>query len=167
MSADENPSTSPILRPPSDTTWVAATKLGLIGAGIGLACVMPFVVNDHAAANSVKGPYVKARNILLDYQAAKGVWPKDFDLARPGEQFAGFKLAALNEALAACEIPGKWSFVAKSPEGWPVIIFTPDEPGLSYELTLGVVDKWVDDGDPSAGDMRVRPGSATLKLSAE
>lgn len=167
MSADENPSTSPILRPPSEPTWSAATKLGLIGAVIGLGCVLPFIVYDHAAANSVKAPYVQARNILLHYQAEKGVWPKDFDLSSPGEQLAGFKLIALTEALAGCEIPGKWTFVAKSPEGWPAIVFTPDKPGLSYERTLGVVDGWVDDGEPSTGDLRVSADSASLRLSAE
>ena len=167
MPADENPSTSPILRPPQEPTWFAATKLGLIGAGIGLACALPFIVSDHAAANSVKAPYVRARNILLHYQAEKGVWPKDFDLTRPGEQLAGFKLGALTEALAACELPGKWSFVAKSSEGGPAIVFTPDEPGRSFERTLGVVDGWVDDGEPTSGDMRVRRDSATLRLSAE
>ena len=167
MSADENPSTSPILRPPSEPTWFAATKLGLIGAGIGLACALPFIVSDHLKANSVKAPYVQARNILLHYQAEKAAWPKDFDLSSPGEQFAGFKLTALSEALAACQIPGKWTFVAKSPEGWPAVVFTPDEPGLSFERTLVVVDGWVDDGEPSAGDMRVSAGSASLRLSAE
>jgi hypothetical protein len=167
MPADENPSTSPILRPPQEPTWRVATKLGLVGAGVGLACVLPFVVNDHAAANSVKAPYVQARNILLHFQAEKGFWPKDFDLASPGEQFAGFKLVALTEALDACEIPGRWTFVAKSAEGWPAIVFTPSVPGLSYERTLGVVDGWVDDGDPMTGDMRVRAGSASLRLSAE
>ena len=167
MSADENPSTSPILRPPYESTRLAATRLGLIGAGIGLACALPFIVYDHAAANSVKAPYVQARNILLHYQAEKGVWPKDFDLSSPGEQLAGFKLTALSEALAACQIPGKWTFVAKSPEGWPAVVFTPDKPGLSYERTLGVVDGWVDDGEPLTGDMRVGAGSASLRLSAE
>jgi hypothetical protein len=167
MSADANPSRTPILRPPATTARAEGVKFGLIGLGLGLTIALVFIMIDQRKASVAAPVFSRARTILLFYQAEKGAWPKDFDLAAPGEQFAGFKLQSLTEALAGCELPGKWSFVARTAEGWPAIVFTPAETGASHERIFGVVDDWLDDGKPEAGELRVRPDAALLRLTAE
>lgn len=167
MSADENLSTSPIVRPPSEPTRKAAVKLALFGAGIGLTYAAAVIVTDQAKANSVSPVYVQARNALLHYQAENGAWPKDFELARADKAMPGFKLHALTDALAQCELPGKWTFVNKTAEGWPAIVFAPAETGRGFQRTLEMVDGWVDDGQADKGDFLVRRDSALLRLSAE
>jgi hypothetical protein len=166
MSAVENPSHTPILRPPATTVAQAATKLGLFGAAIGLTFALAFVVVDHHNANSVAPVFAHARTIVLQYHAENGAWPKDFDVAQPGEAFAGYRLTPLTEALAHCDLPGRWAFVAKGADG-AAIVFTPAEPGRRFERTLGVVDGWIDDGEALTGEMRVRADAASLRLSGE
>jgi len=167
MSADVNPSTSPILRPPAEPTRKAAGKLTLFGAGIGLTYAAAVIVVDQAKANSVSPVYVQARNALLHYQAEKGAWPKDFELSQAEKVMPGFKLDALTDTLGKCELPGKWTFVAKTAEGWPAIVFTPAEASRGFQRTLGVVDGWIDDGQADKGDFLVRRDAALLRLSAE
>ena len=167
MSDDVNLSTSPILRPPSESTQKAAVKLALFGAGIGLTYAAVVIVTDQAKANSVSPVYVQARNVLLHYQAEKDAWPKDFELTRADKAMPGFKLDALTDALAQCELPGKWTFVTKAPEGWPAIVFTPAETGRGFQRTLEMVDGWVDDGQADKGDFLVRREAALLRLRAE
>jgi hypothetical protein len=167
MSAEANPSRTPILRPPATTVRAAAVKFGLVGAGIGLTLALAFIVVDQRKADTAAPVFSSARNIILFYQAEKGSWPADFDLASPGEQFAGFKLQSLTEALAGCEIAGKWSFAARSAEGRPAIVFTPAETGASHQRTFGLIDERLDDGEPATGDFRVRPDAALLRLTAE
>ncbi len=167
MSADDAVNTSPILRPLAEPTWSAAGKLALFGAGLGLVYVATLFINDQTKAYSVSPVFAKARTLLLFYQAEKGAWPKDFDLNRAEAALPGFNLAALNEALAQCELPGTWTFVTQTPEGWPAVVFTPAEGGAPFERTLGVVDGWVDDGNLASGDLRVRADVAQFKLTAE
>jgi hypothetical protein len=167
MSAEENPSQTPILRPPATTVAEAATKFGLIGVAIGLTFALAFVVVDHHQANSVAPVFAQARTIVLHYHAENGAWPQDFDLAQPGAPFAGYRLTPLAEALANCDLPGRWAFVAKGPEGVPAVVFTPVEAGRRFQRTLGVVDGWIDDGEPLTGEMRVGAASASLRLSGE
>jgi hypothetical protein len=165
--AEENPSQAPLLRAPTGPLWGPAVRFGLIGLTLGLLIAAVFVVIDQLKANSVSPGFVQARIVVLQYQAEKGVWPKDCDLSAPGEQFAGFRLTALSAALAKCEVPGSWAFSARSAAGFPAIVFTPSAPGRSFERTLRVVDGWIDDGSAATGEMRVGPAAATLRLSAE
>jgi hypothetical protein len=80
---------------------------------------------------------------------------------------ADAKLAPLAAALTQCQVPGNWTFVAKSSEGGPAIVFTPAESGRSFERTLGVIDGWMDDGKSFAGDLRFDGAQARLRLSGE
>jgi len=166
MSAAENPSTK-ILLPPGVPRWFTAAKGGLIGLGLGFAVALVFVVLDHRKAGSVEAVFVQARVVCLQHRGDKGAWPKDCDLARPGMQMADAKLAPLALALAKCQVPGSWRFVGETPEGWPAIVFTPEEAGRSFERTLGVVDGWMDDGRSLEGDLRYEAAQARLRLSVE
>jgi hypothetical protein len=167
MSSAESPSPAAILRAPAQPLWLAvAQRLGL-GLVFGLLVALVFVVLDHRKANSVVDVCVEARSVLLYYKAEKDVWPKDFDLAAPGEPFAGFKLGALAAAVAKCEVPGQWTFAAKSAAGFPAVVFTPAEPGRSYERVFTVADGWFDDGRADAGELRVGETAAYLRLSGE
>jgi hypothetical protein len=166
MSAAENPSTK-ILLPPGVPLWFTAAKGGLIGLGLGFAVALVFIVLDYRKASSVEAVFVQARAVCLQYRGDKGVWPKDCDLPSPGTILADAKLAPLATALAKCQVPGNWSFVVKSPEGAPAIVFTPEETGRSFERTLGVVDGWMDDGKSFAGDLRFDGAQARLRLSVE
>lgn len=167
MSADENASQAGILRVPLEPLWLTAARRGFWGLLIGLAVALVFVVLDHRKANSVSQVCIQARIIFLQYHAEKGEWPKDCDLAAPGGQFGGFNLEPLTTAVAKCQVPGTWAFTPKSETGGPAAVFTPTEPGRSYERAFGVVDGWLDDGRADAGDLLVREGGALLRLSAE
>lgn len=167
MSAEAHPSQPQILRPPFAPLWLSAGRLGLWGLLAGLLIALVFVVLDHLKANSVSAVCMQARIVFLQYQAEKGAWPQDCDLAAPGGQFGGFNLAPLTAAVAGCQVPGTWVFRARSPSGGPAVVFTPAEPGRSFERAFGVVDGWVDDGDAATGDLLVRDGVALLRLSAE
>jgi hypothetical protein len=57
--------------------------------------------------------------------------------------------------------------MAKSATGGPAVVFTPAEPGRSYERAFGVADGWVDDGQADTGDLLIRADVALLRLSAE
>ncbi len=166
MSAPENPSTK-ILLPPGVPLWYTAAKGGVIGLVLGFAVAVVFIVLDRRKANSVEAAFVQARTVCLQYRGDKGVWPKDCDLTRPGMQMADAKLAPLAEALTKCQVPGGWSFVVKSPEGGPAILFTPEKSGRSFERILGVIDGWMDDGKSFAGDLRFDGAQARLRLSVE
>ena len=167
MSAEENAKKPEILRAPLQPLWASAIQRGLLGLSLGLIIALVFVVFDHRKANSVSKAFVQARVILLQYRGEKGVWPKDCDLAAPGEQFGGFKTDQLVDAIAKCDVAGRWAFVAKSAADAPAIVFTPAEPDGSFRRAVGAVDHWIDDGDAATGEMRVRDGDALLRLSAE
>ena len=167
MSAEAHPSQPRILRAPFAPLWLSAGRLGLWGLLAGLLVALVFVVLDHRKANSVSAVCMQARIVFLQYQAEKGEWPKDCDLAAPGGQFGGFNLAPLTTAVAGCQVSGRWVFQAKSPSGGPAVVFTPAEPGRSFERAFGVVDGWLDDGDAATGDLLVRDDVALLRLSAE
>jgi hypothetical protein len=167
MSAQENPSQAGMVRASLEPTWLSAVRLGGWGLSCGLLVALVVVVLDHRKADSVSQVCVQARVVCLQYQVEKGEWPKDCDLAAPGEQFAGYKPELLAELLARCAVPGAWTFRAKSPTGGPAIVFTPAEPGRSYERVFGVVDGWVDDGEAEKGELLVRPDVALFRLSAE
>ena len=166
MSAAENPSTK-ILLPPGVPLWYTAAKGVVIGLGLGFAIALVFIVLDYRKASSVEAVFVQARAVCLQYRGDNGIWPKDSDLPRPGVQMADAKLAPLGAALAQCQVPGGWTFVTKSPDGGPAIVFTPEETGRSFERTLGVIDGWMDDGKSFAGDLRFDGAQARLRLSVE
>jgi hypothetical protein len=166
MSEAANPNPK-ILLPPGVPLWHAAMKGALLGLGLGFAVALVFVVLSYRKAGSVEAAFVQARVVCLRFRGEKGVWPKGCDLALPGPQLADAKLAPLAEALAKCELPGRWTFVASGAEGWPEIVFTPDEAGRSFGRVLGVVDGWMDDGKASAGDLRFDESQARLRLSVE
>jgi hypothetical protein len=167
MSAEENPRKPEPLRAPLRPLWATALGRGLLGLLLGLVVALVFVVLDHRKANTVSKVFIQARVIVLQYQGEKGAWPKDFDLSAPGDQFGGFKLEPLLDALAKSAVPGKWAFVAKPSDGVPSVVFTPAEPDRGFRRVLDAVDHWLDDGDPATGDLRVREGEAVLRLSAE
>ena len=167
MSAAENASPAPLLRTPLEPLWLSAARRGFWGLLIGLVVALVFVVLDHRKANSVSQVHMQARIIFLQYHAEKGGWPQDCDLAAPGGQFGGFNLEPMTTAVARCQIPGKWVFQARSATGGPAVVFTPAEPGRSYERAFGVADGWVDDGQADKGDLLIREDVALLRLSAE
>ena len=167
MSAAENTTPAPILRTPLEPLWLSAARRGFWGLLIGLAVALVFVVLDHRKANSVSQVCMQARVIFLQYHAEKGEWPKACDLAAPGGQFGGFNLEPMTTAVAKCQIPGKWAFVPKYETGGPAVVFTPTEPGRSYERAFGVADGWLDDGHTDKGDLLVREDVALLRLAAE
>ena len=167
MSAAENAPQAPILRTPLEPLWLSAARRVFWGLLIGLVVALVFVVLDHRKANSVSQVCVQARIIFLQYHAEKSAWPMDCDLAAPGGQFGGFNLEPMTTAVAKCQVSGKWVFQAKSPSGGPAVVFTPAEPGRSYERAFGVADSWVDDGYADKGDLLVREDVALLRLSAE
>lgn len=167
MSAEENASQAGILRPPFEPLWLSAARRGFWGLLLGLGVALVFVVLDHRKANSVSQVCLQARIVFLQYRAEKGEWPEACDLAAPGGQFGGFNLVPLTTAVARCQVPGKWAFAPKAETGGPAVVFTPAEPGRSYERVFGVVDGWLDDGLADAGDLLVRDRVALLRLSAE
>lgn len=167
MSAEPNASQAGILRVPLEPLWLAAVRRGFWGLLIGLAVALVFVVLDHRKANSVSQVCMQARIIFLQYHAEKGEWPQGGDLPPPAGQFGGFNLEPLTAAVAKCQVPGTWAFAPSAAAGGPAIVFTPAEPGRSYERAFGVVDGWLDDGNAEAGDLLVRPVDALLRLSAE
>jgi hypothetical protein len=167
MPAAENAPKAPILRTPLEPLWLSAARRGFWGLLIGLVVALVFVVLDHRKANSVSQVCVQARIIFLQYHAEKSAWPMDCDLAAPGGQFGGFNLEPMTTAVAKCQVSGKWVFQAKSPSGGPAVVFTPAEPGRSYERAFGVADGWVDDSHADKGDLLVREDVALLRLSAE
>jgi hypothetical protein len=167
MSAAENAPKAPILRTPLEPLWLSAARRAVWGLLIGLVVALVFVVLDHRKANSVSQVCMQARIIFLQYHAEKSAWPMDCDLAAPGGQFGGFNLEPMTTAVAKCQVSGKWVFQAKSPSGGPAVVFTPAEPGRSYERAFGVADGWVDDGHADKGSLLVREDVALLRLSAE
>ena len=167
MSAAENASQAGILRAPLEPLWLSAARRGFWGLLIGLVVALVFVILDYRKANSVSQVCMQARIIFLQYQAEKGEWPKACDLAAPGGQFGGFNLAPMTAAVAKCQVPGKWVFMPKSATGGPAVVFTPAEPGRSYERAFEAVDGWVDDGKADQGDLLIREDGALLRLSAE
>jgi hypothetical protein len=167
MSAAENSSQAGILRAPLEPLWLSAGRRGFWGLVIGLGVALVFVILDHRKANSVSQACVQVRIIFLQYHVEKGEWPKACDLTAPGAQFGGFNLEPMTTAVAKCQIPGKWVFMPKSATGGPAVVFTPAEPGRSYERAFGVADGWVDDGKADQGDLLIREDIALLRLSAE
>jgi len=167
MSAAENAPKVPILRTPLEPLWLSAARRGFWGLLIGLVVALVLVVLDHRKANSVSQVCMQARIIFLQYHAEKSAWPMDCDLAAPGGQFGGFNLEPMTTAVAQCQVPGKWVFQAKSATGGPAVVFTPAEPGRSYERAFGVAAGWVDAGHADKGDLMIREDVALLRLSAE
>ena len=167
MSAETHPSLTEVVRGPQEPLWRLVVRRGIFGLCLGLLVALVFVVLDHRKANSVSQVGMHARVLLLQYRVEKDAWPADCDLAAPGAQFGGFALEPLTTAVAKCQIPGKWAFAPKAETGGPAVVFTPAEPGRSYERVFGVVDGWLDDGLADAGDLLVRERVALLRLSAE
>jgi len=167
MSAETHPSLTGVVRGPQEPLWRLVARRGIFGLCLGLLVALVFVVLDHRKANSVSQVGMHARVLLLQYRVEKDAWPADCDLAAPGAQFGGFALEPLATAVAKCQVPGRWAFAARSPTGGPAVVFTPAEPGRSYERAFGVADGWLDDGDPEKGDFLVRPDVALLRLSVE
>jgi hypothetical protein len=166
MSAAEN-SSNKILLSPGVPLWYTAAKGGFLGLGLGVAVALIFIVLSHRKASSVEAVFVQARAVCLQYRGDNGIWPKDSEIPQQGTTLADAKLAPLAKALAQCQVPGNWSFVGKSPDGWPAIVFTPEESGRDFERVLGVVDGWMDDGKRREGDLRFDGAQARLKLSVE
>jgi len=167
MSADENAKQAGILRVPLEPLWASAARRGFWGLLIGLGIALVFIVLDHRKANSVSLVCMQARIIFMQYHAEKGEWPKACDLAAPGGQFGGFNLEPMTTAVAKCQIPGKWVFMPQCETGGPAVVFTPAEPGRSYERAFGVAAGWLNDGHVDKGDLLVREGVALLRLSVE
>jgi len=166
MSAAEN-SSNKILLSPGVPIWYTVAKGGLLGLGLGVVVALIFIVLSHRKASSVEAVFVQARAVCLQYRGDNGIWPKDSEISQQGTTLADAKLAPLAKALAQCQVPGNWSFVGKCPEGWPAIVFTPEESGRDFERVLGVVDGWMDDGKGREGDLRFDGAQARLKLSVE
>lgn len=167
MSADENAKQAGILRVPLEPLWASAARRGFWGLLIGLGIALVFIVLDHRKANSVSQVCMQARIIFMQHHAEKGEWPKACDLAAPGGQFGGFNLEPMTTAVAKCQIPGKWVFMPQCETGGPAVVFTPAEPGRSYERAFGVAAGWLNDGQVDKGDLLVREGVALLRLSVE
>lgn len=152
------------LHPPTETRLRAGLKVGVIGLGLGLIGATLRMIPQQAPANAVLKVFAEARTGLLTEHFEREAWPADGDLAGA---LGPARAPRLRELIAACPLAGAWRFAGVKTAGEPAILFTPAEPGQSYERCLRLVDAWIDDGDPDAGDFRVRPDGARLRLSAE
>jgi hypothetical protein len=167
MTAEPNPGTSPLVRLPFESLGRRLARFGLLGLGLGLAVAWGVVLLDRRTARTVSPVCVEARALLLRYHAEKGAWPREVDLATPGDQFAGYRLERLAAALEACALPGRWTFVRRSVDGGPAIVFTPAESSGASGRVFAAVDAWIDDDAAGAGLLRVRDGVATFRLTDE
>jgi len=152
------------LHPPLESRLWAGLKVGIIGLGLGLFGATLFMIPQQAPANAVLKVFAEARAGLLTEHFEREAWPADGELAGVLGPERGRRLRGL---IAACPLAGTWRFAGPGIAGGPAILFTPAEPGQAYERCLRLVDEWIDDGAPAAGDFRVRPDGARLRLSAE
>ena len=151
------------IHPPAESRLRAALSFGVIGLGLGLIGAAVLIIPQQRPANAVTKVFAEARAILLTSRVERGVWPPDGEFpAMLGEGRAP-RLRAL---LAECPLAGTWRFVGVK-AGGPALIFTPAEAGQRYERCLRLVDTWLDDGDPAAGDLTVGRDRARLRLSVE
>jgi hypothetical protein len=167
MSEEDPTKDVTIVRVPLTPLWRSAFSLGLLGLVAGLVLAGFFVVQDHAKADAVSKVFQAARTTILQFHAEKELWPTDFDFTRVPAELTPFNAAALSQSLAQCPLSGTWRFVQKGSAGKPAIIFTPESPGRSFQRTLLVVDRWIDDGHAARGQFLVGEESAMLKLTDE
>jgi len=152
------------LHPPTETRLRAGLKIGVIGLGLGLLGASLYIIPQQIPANAVLKVFAEARTGLLTERFEREAWPADAELtAALGPERA----RRLRVIITECPVAGTWRFAGAKAAGSPVIIFTPAEPGQAYERCLRLVDTWIDDGDPAAGDFVVGPDYARLRLSAE
>ncbi len=152
------------LHPPRETRLRAGLKIGAIGLGLGLLGATLFIVPQQMPANAVLKVFAEARAGLLTERFEREAWPANAELTAVLGPERARRLRVL---IAECPIAGTWRFAGVKSAGAGAIIFTPAEPGQAYERCLRLVDTWIDDGDPAAGDFVVGPDSARLRLSAE
>ncbi len=154
------------LHPPAETRLRAGLKVGVIGLGLGLGLLGAtlFIIPDQMPANAVLKVFAEARAGLLTERFEREAWPADAELTVAVGPERAPRLRALIEA---CPLAGTWRFAGVKSAGAVAIVFTPAEPGQAYERCLRLVDTWIDDGDPAAGDFVVGPEYARLRLSAE
>jgi hypothetical protein len=150
------------LHPPTETRLRAGLKIGVIGLGLGLLGASLFIIPQQMPANAVLKVFAEARAGLLTERVEREAWPADAELTAALGPERARRLGVL---ITACPLAGNWRFAGAKGAG--AIIFTPAEPGLAYERCLRLVDTWIDDGDPAAGDFVVGPEYARLRLSAE
>ena len=150
------------LHPPTETRLRAGLKVGVIGLGLGLLGATLFIIPQQRPANAVLKVFAEARAGLLTERFEREAWPADAELTAAVGAGRAPRLRAL---IAECPVAGTWRFTGT--KGAAAIIFTPAEPGQAYERCLRLVDEWIDDGDPAAGDLVVGPDQARLRFSAE
>jgi hypothetical protein len=152
------------LHPPTETRLRAGLKIGVIGLGLGLLGASLYIIPQQLPANAVLKVFAEARTGLLTERFEREAWPADAELtAALGPEWA----RRLRVLITECPLAGTWRFAGAKAGGAPAILFTPAEPGQAYERCLRLVDTWIDDGDPAAGDFVVGPDYARLRLSAE
>ncbi len=152
------------LRPPAESRLRAGVKIGLVGLGLGLFGAALFIIPHQRPAAAVTKIFVEAQAVALTARFDRGGWPPDGDPAGLSDEPRARRLRGL---IAECPLAGAWRFESgKAPDG-PAIVFTPAERGPAYERCLRLVDVWLDDGDPAAGDFVVGPDRARHRLSAE
>ena len=152
------------LRPPAESRLRVGLKLGVVGLTLGLLLAALFIIPHQRPANHVLKVFSEARAALLTQRFEHAAWPADGELVAGLSETRARRLGVL---IAECPLEGAWRLEGtKSPSG-PAIVFTPAEPGVAFERCLRLVDEWIDDGEPAAGEFRFGPDRAQLRLSAE
>jgi hypothetical protein len=152
------------IRPPAESRLRAGAKVGLTGLALGLFGAAFYIIPDQRPANAVTKVFAEARAIVLTARLERGVWPADGDPTQVLDEPRTRRLRAL---IAECPLAGAWRLETGKAAGGPAIVFTPAATGQPYERCLRLVDKWLDDGEPAAGELVVGPDRARLRLSAE
>ncbi len=152
------------LRPPVESRLRAGVKIGVVGLSLGLFVAALFIIPHQRPANRVLKIFAEARAGLMTERFEREAWPADGELTAVLGPDRARRLGVL---IAECPLAGTWRLEGtKSPSG-PAIVFTPAETGQAYERCLRLVDDWIDDGEPAAGDFVVGPDRTRLRLSAE
>ena len=157
----------PIVRPPASSRREASLRFGGLGLLVGLLIASVLIIWDQRPAGALTHTFTCAREALLHQQLLRQAWPAEGALTPGRADLVHPRFNAFHAAVARCPVAGVWSFRAKTGEGGPVITFEPAEPGRAFERVMGVVDRWMDDGQPAKGDLRYGPAGASLKLSPE
>ena len=152
------------LRPPAESLLRAGLRAGVLGLGLGLFGAALFIIPQQRPANAVLKVFSEARGALLSERSESRDWPADGELAA---SLGAARARRIHRLITECPLEGAWRFAGAKATGGPMIVFTPAEPGLAYERCLRLVDAWIDDGDPAAGDFVVAADQARLRLSAE